>query len=175
MTTDGLFHDNVTPLRAPVPVATTQGTLALDLAAQADPPPAVPSPRGPRLGDVVPIDLRVRRDLEGWSHRYAQAAVEIVNGDRPASQLVRWTDPTVYADLVRRAEIVARAGVRTPGQGRPRRPLVRPVVRSVHSCFISRGIVEVSVHLRCGARSRALAIRFERDADRWICTALEFC
>ena len=170
------FHDNVTPLRTSVPVAPTQGTLALDLIGQPDPPDHVaPAPAALRTGDVVTIDLRVRRELEGWSRRYAQAAVEIVNGDRPASQLVRWTSSAVYQELARRAEVVARAGVHTAGQGRGRRPVVRPVVRSVRSCFLSPGTVEVSAHVRYGPRSRALALRFERVDDRWLCTALEFC
>ena len=56
-----------------------------------------------------------RGRLEQWVHRYVQAAVEIVGGDRPASQLLRWTTGAVYADLHRRALLVARAGGHQPG------------------------------------------------------------
>ncbi|WP_371301080.1 Rv3235 family protein [Nocardioides sp.] len=42
---------------------------------------------------MVPIESGRRRRVEQWAHRYAQAVVEIVAGDRPASQLVRWTAP----------------------------------------------------------------------------------
>ena len=168
---------DVSRLRRPVPVGSTQGTLALDLLPRLDPPggteAAENAPTGVR-GDVVPIDLIVRRQLESWSRRYAQAVVEIVNGDRPATQLVRWTAPRVYDELARRAQIVARAGVHQAGQGRGRQPVVRPAVHNVRTCFIGTGVAEVSVHVRYGARSRALAARFEHLHNRWVCTALEF-
>jgi hypothetical protein len=160
-------------LRQPVAVGSTQGTLALDLTPRLD-PPSVPDSASVLHGDVVPIDVLVRRELESWSRRYAQAVVEIVNGDRPVSQLVRWTSPRVHEELNRRAQIVARAGVHQAGLGRGRRLVVRPAVQNVRTCFISPGVAEVSVHVRYGERSRAIAARFERTQDRWICTALEF-
>lgn len=165
------------PLRVPVPVSSVQGTLALSLQPRHEPPP-LPTPAGRAAGDVVPIDLRWRRSVEQWSHRFAQAAVEIVGGDRPASQLLRWTTGEVYADLHRRAALVARAGGHQPGQGRVQP--VRPKVLSVRTCFLARGVVEAGVHVRYGQRSRALATRFEMrptrydPKPRWICTALEF-
>ena len=56
----------------------------------------------------------------------AREAVEIVGGDRPPSQLVRHTSRDVYADLERRAQLVARAGAHVPGAARvqPVRPRV---------------------------------------------------
>ena len=158
-------------VRLPVPVAPTQGTLALALLPRQG-PPAV-EPRTSRPGaTVVPIDRRLRRTIEEWTHRFAQAAVEIVGGDRPVSQLVRWTSPEVYADLRLRAHLVARAGGHQPGLARVQP--VRPRVQSVHSCFVTDSIVECGVHVRHGERSRALAVRFERTGQRWICTALDF-
>lgn len=165
------FHEKVVPLRVPVPVGSVQGTLALDLQPRHD-PPTVRGTAGPPAGDVIPIDLRLRNQVERWCWRYAQAAVEIVGGDRPASQLLRWSTAEVYGDLQRRAQLVARAGGHRPGVGRVQP--VRPVVRSVRSCFVSRGVAEVSVHVRYGQRSRALAARFELLADRWQCTALDW-
>ena len=164
-------HQKVVPLRVPVPVDSVQGTLALDLQPRHD-PPEVPRTAGRPAGDVIPIDQGVRRHLEQWSRRYAQAAVEIVGGDRPVTQLLRWSSEDVYADLQRRAVLVARAGHHTPGQGRVQP--VRPQVMGVRTCFLSREAVEVSVHVRYGRRSRALAARFELHAGRWQCTALEF-
>jgi hypothetical protein len=121
---------------------------------------------------VVPIDRRVRGRLEQWSHRYAQAAVEIVGGDRPVTQLLRWTAPGVYEDLARRAHLVACAAGRRAGQGRVQ--AVRPQVLGVRTCFVADDAAEVSAHVRYGRRSRALAIRFELRGDRWLCVALEF-
>lgn len=153
-----LFHE-VVPLRLPVPVATTQGTLALDLQPRLEPP-------------VATVDLRRRREVEGWAHRYVQAAVEIIGGDRPGSQLVRHSSREVYADLERRALLVARAGGHAPGVARTQP--VRPRVLSVHPCFVAADVAETSVHVRYGERSRAVAARFERRAGRWLCTALDF-
>ena len=181
----------VLPLRRTVPVAEVQGTLALDLqprreppsplATNADAPPAGDTARkagrdtGAHPGgdaDVVPIDRTQRRQLHSWVGRFGQAAVEIVGGDRPVTQLIRWTTSEVYAELERRAGVVGRAGHHQPGQGvvQP----VRPRVLSVHSYFVTPQIVETSIHVRFGARSRALAARFEARRDRWICTALQF-
>jgi len=165
------FHQGVVPLWAPVPVASVQGTLALDLQPRHDPPVGVPLP-GRLAGDVVPTDQAVRRQVEAWARRYVQAATEIVGGDRPVSQLLRWSTREVYLDLQRRALLVARAGGHRPGQGRVQP--VRPHVVGVRTCFLSGRVVEAGVHVRYGAHSRALAARFELLGGRWQCTALEF-
>lgn len=163
-------HPRPTALRCQVPLAPTQGSLALALLPRQDPPPAhVDTSPG---GTVVPIERGMRRAIEAWTRRYVQAAVEIVGGDRPATQLVRWTTPEVYADLRRRAELVGRAGGHQPGTRRVQQ--VRPRIASVHPCFVTDAVVECGVHLRYGQRGRALAARFERIEERWICTALDF-
>jgi hypothetical protein len=156
------FHEKVVPLRVPVPVGATQGTLALDLQPRHDPPAAT----------VVAIGSRARRGADEWARRFAQAAVEIVGGDRPVSQLLRWTDREVYADLQRRALLVARAGGHVPGQARVQPS--SPRVLSVHTAFVADDVIEASAHVKYGQRSRAVATRFELRAGRWLCTALEF-
>ena len=155
-----------------VPVASVQGTLALDLSPRQAPPELPEGPGRSAVADVVPIDPHQRGRLERWVHRYVQAAVEIVGGDRPASQLLRWTSGSVYADLHRRAVLVARAGGHQPGVGRVQP--VRPHVESVHTSLVSPTVAEASARIRYGARSRALALRFEKRADRWVCSAMEF-
>jgi len=158
-------------LRAPV--ASVQGTLALDLnPRQAPPELAPPDGSGRALADVVEIAPQVRGALERWALRYVQAAVEIVGGDRPVSQLLSWTTSSVYADLHRRAMLVARAGGHQPGVARVQP--VRPQVVSVHTSFVSPRAAEATARIRYGARSRALALRFERRKDRWVCCAMEF-
>lgn len=147
------------------PVADVQGTLALDL----QPRRALPEPPS---ADVVPLN-RARHDgISGWAGRFGQAAVEIVGGDRPPSQLLRWTSTEVYQDLVRRAQLVARAGQHRPGQGGVQP--VRPKVVGVHTSVVDADVVEVALRVRYGPRSRAVAARFECRDERWICTALEF-
>ena len=164
------YETELVGLRLPVPVASTQGTLALALLPRTDPPP--PTGRARAGAAVVPIDRRLRRTIEEWTRRYMQAAVEIVVGDRPVTQLLRHTAPDVYADLHRRAVLVARAGGHQPGLGGV--SSFRPRVLSVRTCFVSDTAVEAGVHVRYGERSRAIAARFERIQQRWICTALDF-
>jgi hypothetical protein len=159
----------VTDLR-PVAVASVQGTLALDLTAHQDPPDEVPTAGS--SCDVVDIGRAARREFDRLSGRIVQAVVEIVGGDRPVTQVLRWTTPEVYQDLGRRAYLVAQAVGRRPGQGGVQG--TRPQVVGVHTCFVAEGVAEVSAHVRYGRRSRAVAARFERRRDRWVCCALEF-
>ena len=148
---------------ADVPLAAVQGTLALDLG-----PYDFPRPPELTLVADTPDDL-TDVDVRGWAGRFCQAVVEVATGHRAASQLVRWTSPAVYADVARRALLHHQA----VAAGR-RDAQARPSVRSVHVCSPARRCVEVSVHVRQGARSRALAARLERQGDRWVCTAVEF-
>jgi hypothetical protein len=154
-------------------VAELQGTLALDLTPRREPPE--PQAVGAPGADVVPIDLRRREQMEAWTARFVQAVVEIVGGARPATQLLRWTAEPVYRELEQRVEHIARAGGQAAGS---RGPTVRPRVATVHTCFIDEGAVEASVRVRYGARSRALAARFDRVDEvtgaRWVCTALQW-
>jgi hypothetical protein len=161
----------IAPIR--IPVASVQGTLALDLSPRHAPPELPELVDGPRaVADVVPIDPDQRGRLEQWVHRFVQASVEIVGGDRPVSQLLRWTTSRVYGDLQRRALLVARAGGHQPGVRRVQP--IRPHVVSVHASFVSATVAEASARVRYGDRSRAMALRFERRRDRWVCTAMEF-
>jgi hypothetical protein len=145
--------------RPPVPLASVQGTLALDYGS------LVRSSRAP--------DLRVlpgaRAELEAFAQRFAHAVVEVVGGDRGPHQLLRVTTEQVYADLQRRATILART---TPGDRRLRR--LRSQVRSVHVFCPSDEAAELSIHVRHGERSRAIAARIEILERRWCCTALQF-
>ena len=154
-----------------VPVATVQGTLALDLYPREEVPEPSAVPSRPAC-DVVAIDAARRRHFEQFARRVGAVVVEIVGGDRPVTQLRRWTTASVYQDLARRAWLVAQSAGTQPGQGRVQP--VRPHVVGSHVCFVDRRVAEVSLHVRYGARSRAVAARFELRRDRWQITALEF-
>ena len=152
------------PLR-PVPVASVQGTLALDLDVDARPAPGAPPPPDLR---IVPDDAAgPERDLQVWTARFAQATVEVLIGDRPLAQLVRWTSARVYQDLERRIRILARTGPPSA------RRTARPQVRSVHVFRPGPHSAEVSVHVRHGHRSRAIAARLEERDGGWRCVALQ--
>jgi hypothetical protein len=162
------------PVLPSTPVASVQGTLALDLGPLLD----VPEPdvgRRSELGagsDVVRVDLVRRRRFEQHAARIGAALVEIVGGDRPVSQVLRWTTPEVYQDLARRAHLVAAATGRRAGTGGIQS--VRPHLVAAHTSFVSDRCAEVSLHVRYGQRSRAVAARFELIRDRWQVSALEF-
>jgi hypothetical protein len=94
--------------------------------------------------------------------------VEVLGGDRPLSQLLRWTSQRVYVELDRRLTILTR----TSDAGRRLRT-IRPQVRSVHVFHPTPTTAEVSVHVRHGPRSRAIAARLELTGGRWQCTALQ--
>ncbi|NUR09820.1 MAG: hypothetical protein HOQ45_22760 [Nocardioidaceae bacterium] len=145
-----------------VPVATVQGTLALDL----DGLP--PAPAAPELRVVRDDEPPGYHEVRAWAARVSQAAVEFVGGDRPVAQLLRWTNARVYQDLDRRVRILARTA-RAP----QRRRTIRPQVRSVHVFQPRPDCAEVSVHVRHGHRSRALAARLELRRGRWTCVALQ--
>lgn len=161
----------------PVPVAPVDGNLALKSEAAPTPgraphrgrpqAPAPPRPRTPELRLVQGEDRAVD-DVTAWAARFAQGVVEVLGGDRPLTQLVRWTSRRVYADLERRVRILGRTC-----DTDQRLRTVRPQVRSVHVCHPAEGAAEVSVHVRHGKRSRALAARLELVQGRWQCTALQ--
>lgn len=165
-------HAQVIALRRPVPVASVQGALALDLAPRLDPPDVDPAPDAPRF-DLVAVDDERRHRLDAFVHRYLSAAVEIAMGDRPLSQLLRHTEHALYQELGRRAAIVAEAAGTAPAVGRGR-GAIRPMVASVRTSLVAADAVEVSARVRHGQRSRALAARFEARDGRWQCVALVF-
>lgn len=150
----------VTPLHPAAPVATVQGALALDLA----PVQESASPDVTPGWDLVPVDPLVRHRLVQWAGRFCQSACDVSVGARPASQLVRWTSPRVYAQLSRQA--------RQLSTSRPRRQ-VRPRVATVRASFVSSTAVEVAFRVAQGQRYRAVAARFEAHRGHWQCVALQ--
>lgn len=153
------LHTIAPPAEPAVPVAEAQAALALDLDESTH-----------LLGRP---GLRVvtgeERELDAFSARFAQAVVEVIGGDRGVHQLMRWTTERVYADLMHRSHALNRA---TPGDQRLRR--VRATVRSVHLFRPHDDVAEISIHVRHGQRSRAIAARIERIEGRWRCSVLDF-
>jgi Family of unknown function (DUF6459) len=115
-------------------------------------------PGPPRTGEV--------EACEAWVARYLQAVVEVLSGDRPLTQLIRWTDSAVYTEIARRRELLASRQARSSRSGRPH-------VATVHICHPTADTAEVAARVTTGMRSRAIAARLDLRRDRWLCTALQ--
>jgi hypothetical protein len=169
MSTPDTAEADVVLLRPRAPMASVQGSLALDLTPRTAPPR--PRLRSTRTSDLVALELAAREHVDAFVGRFLQAVVEIGAGDRPVSQVLRHAVPEVYEDLTVRARTVAAAGSPS-GQVRGPNP-ARPVVVGVRTALIRSDAVEASAHVRYGRRSRAVAARFEVVRDRWQCVALQ--
>ena len=141
----------------------TDGALALRYQ---DVPEAQIAPARPVLR-LVPSGPSLP-DAQAWAPRLVQALAEVLAGDRPIGQLVRFTDTVVFADVSRRVRVL---GLTTTATARGAKE--RSAVRSVHVFTPATEVAEVAAHVRYGDRSRAMALRLEVHRGRWICTALE--
>ena len=103
--------------------------------------------------------------------KFAQVIVEILAGSRPLRQTVGWTTDRVRVQIGDLTQVLAS----------DQRPRIRRVVTSQPTA----SVVEMTVVVTFGARSRALAMRFEHlparqprpglpaRPARWLCTELE--
>ncbi len=139
-------------------------------AASAEPTERPAIPAAP--GSYAPPAMRAAADpTSGWPRPLAVVIVEVLAGVRPDRQLV-----PLATDRVR-----ARIRSLAPLLGSDRRPRIQRMVMSRPTARV----VEVTVVVSFGPRSRALAMRFEHVAARpaapgwaarparWLCTAVE--
>jgi hypothetical protein len=94
----------------------------------------------------------------------APAVVEVVLGSRPVSQLARWLTIGVLAQLRERARLTSPACDELPR--------LTPVVRRLIVCRLHNA-VEVAAAVDDSHRTRAVALRLERQRGAWRVTALE--
>lgn len=120
----------------------------------------------PRPPDTFPAPvLRTAFASAGtWPHQFARLLTEVLAGSRPARQLMPWLTERARFHLRRLA----------PAFSSGHRPRVLRVLTSQPSS----GVVEMSVIIAAGARTRALALRLELDKlagqhARWLCTDIE--
>lgn len=107
---------------------------------------------------IAPKDLP---DPKIWSSQLAIGIAEVLIGDRPAFQLIRWLAFDVYCSVERRAIKPEPAGRR-----------IRPLLRAVQVTHISNSVVNVSAVIQKGVRGRAMAMKLVAESDRWRCTEL---
>jgi len=106
-----------------------------------------------------------------WSRQFAQVVAEILAGARSPRQIAPWTTDRV------RDRIILLTQTLSPGQ--------KPRIRRIMTSRPAARVVEMTVVLSFGPRSRALALRIEhlpgrRPAPglparpaRWLCTEIE--
>lgn len=103
-----------------------------------------------------------RRAAEAAARQIASALVEVLSGDRGASQLNRMVTPAVLAQV--------RFAIAAPRPGSTR---LRHRIQTIHMSHPANGVVEVCAVLGNSARASALALRLELLDGRWRCTAVE--
>jgi len=106
-----------------------------------------------------------------WSRQFAQVIAEILGGTRPPRQLAPWTTERVRDRISLLTQTLA------PGQ--------KPRIQRIVTSRPTARVVEMTVVLSFGPRSRALALRLERRPARrpapglpgrparWLCTEIE--
>jgi hypothetical protein len=160
------------PTAAERPAVLAQPTAAVDSAA-VDMASAVVDSAGADMANAVAADADpAGADPAGaWLRRLAVVIVEVLAGVRPDRQLV-----PLATDRVR-----ARIRGLVPLLACDRRPRIARIVTSQPAARV----VEMTVVVHFGVRSRALAMRFEHVAARpaspgwparparWLCTAIE--
>lgn len=103
-----------------------------------------------------------------WAAHFIQALLEVLTGDRPSNQLIRWTSDDVYTALTRHVTATAR---RLPSPQAGSAP-VR--TRTVRISYPQPAVAEVSAVVQCGTGLHAVALRLEAWRGSWRCTAAEF-
>jgi hypothetical protein len=132
--------------------------------------PALAGPPRPTPPPLAPVQSSAGQ-ATALPRKFAQVIVEILAGSRPLRQTVGWTTDRVRAQIGDLTQVLAS----------DQRPRIRRVVTSQPAA----SVVEMTVVVTFGARSRALAMRFEHmparqprpglpaRPARWLCTELE--
>jgi hypothetical protein len=103
-----------------------------------------------------------------WASVFARALAEALAGARPSRQIAPWTTEQARRRIQQLGPLL---------QDGP-----RPVVRRVLTCTPSPDVVEMTVIVGIGPRTRAIAVRLERArastarpdrGRRWVCTVIE--
>lgn len=100
-------------------------------------------------------------DPKVWSQQLAIGIAEVLIGDRPAFQLIRYLAFDVYCSVEKQAVKHKVAAKR-----------VRPLLRCVQISKVNETVVNASAVIQKGARGRAIAMRLVAESDRWRCTEL---
>ncbi len=141
-------------------------------------PPPAPVPRPAPVPEPGPHEVPAT-PAAALPVQFAQVIVEILAGFRPPRQIAPWATERVRAQVDGLTRLFA-ADQRHAAERRPR-------IRRVVTSWPSASVVEMTVVVSFGPRSRALAMRFEHvparrptpglptRPARWLCTEMEAC
>lgn len=115
--------------------------------------------------------------LDGWARRFATAVLEAIDGRRPTTHLVRWTDEASYATVraaANRHHERYTASRKAAGRVARATPPATPRLRlgGVGVCPIGTMAAEVSAVVLGPNRAHALAFRLDRRHGRWMASGL---
>lgn len=102
-------------------------------------------------------------DAQAWATTLAQVVVEALQGRRGVSQLIRWVDERVLAEVTLRVR-------QRRAAGRSSQPAACVSIRVQHP---APRRAEVTATISYGDNVAAIALRLEGCQQRWLCTALE--
>lgn len=121
----------------------------------------------PATTGTAPSDHRL------WVATFVQAALEVIAGQRPVTQLTRWCDQDVLRSLERHRALATAASRGIPAtRASAGGVAVRRRIRSVRSSSPREGVMESAVVVDEGARTRAVAVRVEERRGNRRVTAL---
>lgn len=123
----------------------------------------------PTASDTLdPATTRGLSDPRPLAESLARCVVEILSGTRDLDQISRWLSADVYAHLLKRVVLSARA---RQARGEAPSRLAFTMGTTV-LCEPQHGVVEAVVIVHGRARSRAVAIRLEALDARWRASAV---
>lgn len=111
--------------------------------------------------EISEDSLQKLPDPKVWSQQLAIGIAEVLIGDRPAFQLIRYLAFDVYCSVEKQAIKHQVAAKR-----------VRPLLRCVQISKVNETVVNASAVIQKGIRGRAIAMRLVAESDRWRCTEL---
>ena len=99
---------------------------------------------------------------EAWTKQLATGIAEVLIGERPVFQLMRWVSFDVYREINKQIKLKNDLHAKRS----------RPFVRSLRIETTSEKIVEATAVIQKGRRGRGMGLRLEAENDRWRCTQL---
>ena len=99
---------------------------------------------------------------KAWTKQLVTGIAEVLIGERPIFQLMRWVSFDVYLEIDKNIK-------QRDNKSKQR---IRPLIRSVHIDQTSENVVEAIAVIQKGKRGRGMGIRLEAEEDRWRCTEL---